>query len=85
MLWVKTARWGKVLDELEKRELVDKTLKEAFVKLYGYTSGTVRHGRSEGKQANIDEADALAIFGFCASFCGYLCRKQRKIQDSTAT
>jgi hypothetical protein len=68
---------GPALVALEKRGQVHPALRVGFSKLYAYTSDQdgVRHALLEGPQADVDEADALYMFGACASFVSYLIRK----------
>ncbi len=71
-----------VLKKLEKRGLLSHpALSEAFQKLYGYTSDEegIRHSLLEKGAANVGVEEAVFMFGACASFCGYLCRKQSKM------
>ena len=73
------------LDKLQGQRLLSHSaLKDAFVKLYGYTSDEkgIRHALLDKAEANVDQEEALFMFGACASFCGYLCRKRAKIQDT---
>ncbi len=53
--------------------------KDGIEKLYGYTSDEegIRHALIED-EAKVDEADALFMFGACASFSAYLVNKARK-------
>ena len=70
------------LKELETRELLPhKALTAGLEKLYGYTSDEkgIRHSLLEKGVANVDQEEAVFMFGACASFCGYLCRKRAKI------
>ena len=72
---------GPALKELERRELLThKALRSGFEKLYGYTSDEngLRHSLLDKGEANVDLEEAVFMFGACASFCGYLCRKQAK-------
>ncbi len=55
-------------------------LREAFEKLYGYTSDEqgVRHALLDQEFANVGIDEAMFMFGACASFTAYLTEKQRK-------
>ena len=69
------------LNELEKRGLLRHgALKSGFDKLYGYTCDEdgIRHSL-EKDAADVDQEEAVFMFGACASFCGYLCRKRTKM------
>ena len=73
------------IDELQGRGLLTHgSLAEGFKKLYGYTSDEkgIRHALLEKGDANVDEEEALFMFGACASFCSYLCRKRRKMSGT---
>lgn len=65
---------GDALKGLETRRNLHPALKEAFSKLYGYSSDEkgVRHALVFGDKANVDESDALFMLGACASFTTYL-------------
>ena len=75
------------LKELEKRGLLPhKALTAGLEKLYGYTSDEkgIRHSLLEKGIANVGQEEAAFMFGACASFCGYLCRKRAKISAENA-
>ena len=79
------ATLGPAIDELQGRGLLTHgSLAEGFKKLYGYTSDEkgIRHALLEKGDANVDEEEALFMFGACASFCSYLCRKRRKMSET---
>ena len=65
---------GGALKKLESNGHLHTALKDAFLKLYGYTNGEhgVRHALVFEDKANVDEADALFMLGACASFVSYL-------------
>ncbi|TAW21899.1 hypothetical protein ELI20_12195 [Rhizobium ruizarguesonis] len=65
---------GKALAVLERQGRLHGSLKEAFAKLYGYSSNEegVRHALVFKDEAQVDEADALFMLGACASFVSYL-------------
>lgn len=66
------------LKRLEKSGAINPNLRRAMNALYDYASDEkgVRHAKIlEG--ANVDEADALYMFGACAAFITYVIAKQR--------
>ena len=68
---------GPALASLEKRGALHPALKEAFTKLYGYTSNEqgVRHAMLDKSSANVGMDEAVFMLGACASFSSYLWRK----------
>ncbi|MCY4197087.1 MAG: hypothetical protein OXD33_09265 [Rhodobacteraceae bacterium] len=67
------------LKSLQDRGLLTHdALCKAFEKLYGYTSNEqgIRHALIDKDAANVDVAESVFMFGACASFAGYLVRKQ---------
>ncbi|MEH6792144.1 AbiJ-NTD4 domain-containing protein [Parasphingorhabdus sp.] len=63
------------LSELgNKGHLKHQALQDALNKLYGYTSDQqgIRHALVFEGEANVDEAEAVFMFGACASFVSYL-------------
>ena len=71
------------LKKLEDNELLTHpALKKAFIRLYGYTSDEegIRHALVFESEANVGLEEALFMFGACASFCGYLCRKHTQLE-----
>jgi hypothetical protein len=62
---------------LESRWKIHPALKDAFSKLYGYTSDEqgIRHPLIDDPNASVDEWDALFMFGACAAFITYLVQK----------
>ena len=73
---------GPAIKELQERQLLTHdALAEGFIKLYGYTNDEkgIRHALQEEDKANVGQEEAVFMFGACASFCGYLCRKQAKM------
>ena len=62
------------LAAIERSHHLHPALKKGFSSLYGYTSDEdgVRHALIDNDQPNVTEADALYMFGSCASFAGYL-------------
>ncbi len=67
------------LSELKKNGRVHPALERGFNALYGYTSDEegIRHPLLDSSQANVDEADALFMFGACASSVSYLVNKSK--------
>lgn len=55
---------------------------EGFNKLYGYTcdENGIRHAFNNEDSKNVDLAEALYMFGSCASFSGYLAMKQKELK-----
>ena len=69
------------LDSLQKSGLLKHpALKEAFSKLYGYTSDEqgIRHALLDKERPDVDLDEAMFMFGACASFAAYLVNKHRK-------
>ena len=68
---------GPALSVLEAQGALHPALKEAFVKLYGYTSDEqgIRHALLEKQQASVGLDEAVFMLGACASFASYLWRK----------
>lgn len=68
---------GPALKMLESRGSIHGGLKEAFLRLYGYTSDEegVRHALVFKDEAAVDETDAIFMFSSCTAFVGYLTRK----------
>ena len=58
-----------------------RALKEAFSKLYGYTSDEngIRHALLEEGAADVDLDDAVFMFGACASFAAYLVNRHKQL------
>ena len=75
-----SATLGQALLKLKKHDIhIHRGLEDGLKKLYGYTSDEkgVRHALAFGEESTVDEADALFMFGACASFVSYLLRKGR--------
>ena len=70
---------GDAIKALERRGQLNSQLKEALSKLYGYTNSEhgVRHSLLEQPGVNVDEQDALFMFGACAAFITYMIGKGR--------
>ena len=58
-------------------------LREAFVKLYAYTSDEegIRHAQVFKEQIEVGPEDALFFFGACAAFAAYLAQKHRQVES----
>lgn len=72
---------GSALNSLEKTGLLKHSaLKEAFKKLYGYTSDEqgIRHALLEKSSPDVGLDEAMFMFGACASFAAYLVSKHRQ-------
>ena len=80
----KSKTLGPALNSLEKAGLVKHpALKEAFSKLYGYTSDEqgIRHALLDKNSPDVDLDEAMFMFGACASFAAYLVNKHHKMQE----
>ena len=68
------------LKSLEQAKALHPALKQAFSKLYGYTSDEqgIRHALIDNPQANVGQDEAVFMLGACASFSSYLARKHRQ-------
>lgn len=68
---------GPALKALESDGRIHPSLKDAFLKLYGYTSDEegVRHALVMKDEASVAEAEALFMYSACVAFVGYLSRK----------
>ena len=66
------------LKALKGRAGLHPALKDAFSKLYGYTSDEqgIRHALLDQPHAQVSQDEAVFMLGACASFAGYLCRKK---------
>ena len=72
---------GPALDSLERAKLLNHpALKEAFKKLYGYTSDEqgIRHALLDKGVPDVDVDEAVFMFAACASFAAYLVCKHRQ-------
>jgi len=65
---------------LEKEGKLHPALKEAFIKLYGYTCDEpgIRHALLDRETARVGIDEAVFMFGACASFASYLRRKHKR-------
>lgn len=72
---VKKASLDNGLAYLEKNHNLSPSLKSAFLKLYGYTSGSngIRHALLE--ESNISQEDASYMLVICSAFINYLTAK----------
>ena len=78
------ATLGQALDSLEKAKLLKHpALKEAFKKLYGYTSNEpgIRHALLDKDSSDVGLHEAMFMFGACASFAAYLVNKHRQMNQ----
>ena len=79
---------GPALDSIEKAGLLNHpALKEAFKKLYGYTSDKrgIRHALLNQASADVGLDEAVFMFGACASFAAYLVHKDRQMKQQQAS
>ena len=70
------------LKSLENAGLLKhRALKEAFMKLYGYTSDEegIRHALVDQSSADVGLDEAIFMFGACASFAAYLTQKHQHL------
>lgn len=77
----KNTRLGPALNSLEKEGILKhKTLKDALLKLYGYTCGEegIRHALIRRDAANVGLDEAMFMFGSCAAFSAYLTQISRR-------
>ena len=75
---------GPALESLEQHGLLNHSaLKEAFKKLYGYTSDEqgIRHALLEKGVADVGLDEAVFMFGACASFAAYLVNKSMQTDE----
>jgi len=71
---------GPALKALERHNAINKAMRAAFEKLYGYTSDEegVRHALVFDSEADVDGTDATFMLGACASFVSYLLARGRE-------
>ena len=75
---------GPALDSLENAGVIKhKALKEAFSKLYGYTSSEqgIRHALLDKDSPEVGLDEAMFMFGACASFAAYLVNKHKQLKQ----
>ena len=80
----KSRTLGPALNSLDRAGLIKHpALKEAFSKLYGYTSDEqgIRHPLLDKNSPDVDLDEAMFMFGACASFAAYLVNKHHKMQE----
>ena len=78
---------GPALSSLERAGVLRHTaLRQAFEKLYGYTSDEqgIRHALLDKDGADVGPDEALFMFGACASFAAYLTSKHRQSEEGKA-
>ena len=65
------------LKSLERHAALHPAIKDAFSKLYGYTSDQqgIRHALLDRTDARVGQDEAVFMLGACASFASYLWRK----------
>lgn len=68
---------SRALLQLERKKRIHAGLKSGFNSLYGYSSDEkgIRHPLIDNPVADVDETDALYMYGACASFVTYLIGK----------
>ena len=68
---------GPALASIEMRGTLHPALKDAFKKLYGYTSDEqgIRHATLDPADSNVGMNEAVFMLSACASFASYLWRK----------
>ncbi len=74
---------GPALDSLERVGLLrHRAFKDAFKKLYGYTSDEqgIRHALLDQASPNVGLEEAMFMFGACASFASYLTKKHQQME-----
>ena len=71
------------LKTLEKEGLLNRVLRIAFEKLYGYTNSEqgIRHSLLDRDNADVGLEEAVFMFGACASFAAYLVHKQQQCEE----
>jgi hypothetical protein len=67
------ATLGETLKEIEKKYTIHSALKDAFGKIYGYTSDAdgIRHSLTE-KDSIVNQEDAIFMLVSCSAFINYL-------------
>ena len=72
------------LKSIEKGGALHPALKEAFSKLYGFTSDEqgIRHALLTGDGADVGIDEAIFMLGACASFASYLWRKHQANENA---
>ena len=74
---------GPALASFEQRKQLHPALKEAFNKLYAYTSDQqgIRHALLDREAAEVGMDEAVFMLGACASFAGYMSRKHSALSE----
>lgn len=69
--------FSNALQKLETSHRIHKALKDAFKKLYGYTSDEqgIRHALVDQPASPAGMDEAVFMLGTCAAFVGYVIRK----------
>lgn len=75
------------LRSLQERHLIHPALKEAFSRLYGYTSDEegIRHALINNSDSPSGREEALFMLGACASFASYLWRVTQESDGSAGS
>lgn len=84
MIAPKAKTLGEALKHLEAEGLrINKMLKSALEKLYGYTNDEqgIRHALLEQDAPNVGVDEAVFMYGTCASFAAYLVSKHQATQQ----
>lgn len=71
------------LSKLEKSARIHPAMKKGMLALYGFSSDEkgIRHPLLDTPAANVDESDALFMFGACAAFVSYLIRRTQSVTE----
>jgi hypothetical protein len=71
--------FSKALAKLEAKTSIHSSLKQGFIKIYGFTSDEqgIRHALVEKNAPEVDETGALFKIGACSAFVSYLINKAR--------
>ena len=80
----KQNHFASALDLLENKKMIKhRALKEAFKKLYDYTSDEkgIRHPLIEEEAADVGFNEAIFMYAACVAFVDYLVSKQRQLED----
>lgn len=74
-----SATLGPALRSLERQDGLHPALKDAFNKLYGYTSDEqgIRHALLEDAESRPSQDEAVFMLSACAAFASYLSRKHQ--------
>lgn len=68
------------LKALQRAHPIHPALSKGFGALYGFTNDEqgIRHPLLDGREAAVDETDAIYMLGACAAFGSYLVRRHRE-------